>query len=290
MIAGANNQKPWRGGAFAALAAWIAAASDLVAHHGALDPLSTTLVAIGAIAMAVPRIDNFRGSFPLFGEEPAEFAVNEEFAAALDTADAASEVALRASETASAEAHVFETWLRELEALRTDLAGDITAEDALRAILRFINTRLEDIPGWVAEADEEVRAALWWWSREDAGARIVAAPRITDAETLAHVFHPGEGILGRILVDGEAVNLADAPAQSGWIRIAREPPRYHGLLCLPIVANGRITGILSVDRVRPEKFRPESIGFVRRAATIVKLAALHWPASDAGVSSPLPLR
>lgn len=96
--------------------------------------------------------------------------------------------------------------------------------------------------------------------------------------------------MGGVLVDGELVNLANAPASSNWVRIAASPPRYSGLLCVPIVANGRVTGVLTVDRVRPEKFRDESIAFVRRVATAIKLAALHWPASDAGFDSPLPLR
>lgn len=112
MAAAKNSGRPWRGGAVAALAAWLAAASDLVAHHGVLDPLSTGLVVVGAIAMAIPRINKVRGSIPLFGDEPAEFAVNEEFVDALDTADAASDLAVRASETANAEAEVFDVVAR----------------------------------------------------------------------------------------------------------------------------------------------------------------------------------
>ncbi len=158
----------------------------------------------------------------------------------------------------------------------------------MRAVFRFINTRLEDLSRWVGGENEEVRAALWWWSAVDGGARIVAAPRIKDAETLAYVFRPGAGILGRVLLDGQPQNLPDAALDPAWQRIAGGTPRYHGLLCLPIGGRGRVAGVLTVDRSRPQTFSGDSIRFARLVVALVKLAALQTTARGNVFSLPLP--
>ena len=120
------------------------------------------------------------------------------------------------------------------------------------------------------------------------GVCIVAAPRIGDKETLEHVFRPGEGILGRVLLDGEIANVADAPSELDWQRVAVTAPHYRGLLCVPIVVHGRVAGVLTVDRVKPERFSDDSVRFVRQVVALVKLATLHVAAPSDVFSLPLP--
>jgi hypothetical protein len=280
-------QRGWWGGFAAGSACWAFSASDVIAHHGVLDPISSILIGIGGLFMAIPRINNLRASIPLPGR-PVEVSINQ-FLAAVDAADAASTLATRAGDTAEGAAKLVESWLRELESLFATL--EATAPDRAtyaRAIFRFINTRLEDISTWAGGQDEEVRATLWWWSDLDRGACIVAAPRISDKETLEHVFHPGEGILGRVLLDGEVANLADAPADVVGHRVATTAPHYRGLLCVPIFVRGRVAGVLSVDRVNAEIFSDDSVRFVRQIVALVKLAALHSAVPSDVFSLPLP--
>ncbi len=277
----------WWGGIAAGIACWAFSATDVAAHHGALDPTSAILIGIGGLFIAIPRIENLRAIIPIPGR-PVEVSINQ-LRAAVDTADAASMLATRAGDTAEEASKLVESWLRELEGLFATL--EATAPDRAtygRAIFRYINTRLEDISTWVGGEAEEVRATLWWWSEPDRGACIVAAPRISDVETLEHVFHPGEGILGRVLLDGEIANVADAPAELDWQRIAESAPHYRGLLCVPVFVRGRVAGVLSVDRIKPQRFSDDSVRFVRQVVALVKLAALHAAVPSDVFSLPLP--
>jgi len=283
-----RNPIAWWGGIAAALVAWGFTAVDLVAHHGVLDGLDALLIFVGGVFVAIPRIDRLSASIPIFGRTGVSVSIND-LERAVRAADAASSLATRAGDNAEEASKLFESWLRELEGLFASLAT--TAPDRAtyaRAIFRFINTRLEDISTWVGGEDEEVRAALWWWSDPDGGACIVAAPRISDRETLEHVFRPGRGILGRVLLDGEIANVADAPTEADWQRIAVTAPHYRGLLCLPIVVRGRVAGVLSVDRVRAEAFSDDSVRFARQVAELIKLASLHAAVPSDVFSLPFP--
>ena len=278
----------WLGGALGAVVAWGFSSADVYAHRGALDPASSVLIVVGALLVAIPRIENLRAKFPLGGREGVEVSIND-YERVVKAADEASALAAGAGDTAEEAAKLYESWLRELDALFDGLERVPFDRGAyVRAVFRFINTRLEDISTWVGAESEEVRAALWWWSDADGGARIVAAPRIGDAETLGYVFRPGVGILGRVLIDGEPENLSDASLDIAWQRIAKSAPRYRGLLCLPIVVRGRVAGVLTVDRARPESFADDSIRFARQIAQLIKLAALHTTARGNVFSLPLP--
>jgi GAF domain-containing protein len=223
------------------------------------------------------------------GREAVELSINAQLRQAVEAAGEAATLATSAGETAEEAAKLYERWLRELETLFAFLETGQPDRDAYaRAIFRFINTRVEDISTWVGGHDEEVRAALWWWSDADGGASIVAAPRIADRETLEHVFHPGEGLLGRVLADGEPVNLGDAPDEIEWVRITPGRQRYRGLLCLPIIAEGRVAGVLSVDRAKAEPFSDEAVRFARQVASLIKLAAFHAAVPSEVFSLPLP--
>jgi hypothetical protein len=282
-----DASRGWWGGVAAGMACWGFSATDVAVHHGTIDPTSAILIGIGGLFFAIPRINTLRASIPLPGR-PVEVSINE-FREVVAAADAASSLATRAGDTAEEASKLVESWLRELDSLFATL--EATAPDRgtyARAIFRYINTRLEDISTWVGGENEEVRATLWWWSEPERGACIVAAPRIGDKETLEHVFHPGEGILGRVLLDGEIANVADAPAELDWQRIAVTAPRYRGLLCVPVFVRGRVAGVVTVDRVNVERFGDDSVRFVRQIAALVKLAALHAAVPSDVFSLPLP--
>lgn len=262
--------------------------ADVFAHHGTLDTTSAVLIAIGGLLVAVPRIERLRATIPIFGREGVEVSIND-FEQAVEAAKEASTLLTRAGDTTEEAAKLYERWLGELDALFESLER-VPFERAayVRAVFRFINTRLEDLSTWVGGENEEVRAALWWWSDADGGARVVAAPRIRDAETLAYIFRPGIGILGRVLADAQTVNVADATLDVAWQRIATAPPHYHGLLCLPIVVRGRVAGVLTVDRVTAEAFADDSVRFARQIVALIKLAALHTTSRGNVFSLPLP--
>ena len=264
----AVEPRSWWGGVVAAGACWTFAGVDLFAHRGALDAFDVVLALGGAVVIALRRIDRLTASIPLPGRTGVQVSINELQRVASD----ASQLARRTSDTADEAAKLFDRWLGELGTLAV---GDehATSEEAAHRFFRFINTRLEDLTNWVGAANEEIRATLWWWSDADGGACIVAAPRISDRETLEHVFRPGEGILGRVLVDGADVNLADAPAEPGWERVAATAPHYRGLLCLPIVLRGRVSGVLTVDRTAVEAFSEASVAFARQVASLIRIAA-----------------
>ncbi len=285
---GREDGKQWWGGTIAGAVLWGFAGVDSV-RHGVLGSLDGFLIVAGALLVAIPRIDAVRASFPFLGREAVEVSINAQLRQAVEAAGEASTLATNAGETAGEAAKLYERWLRELETLFAFLETGQPDRDAYaRAIFRFINTRVEDISTWAGGQDEEVRAALWWWSDADGGASIVAAPRIADRATLEHVFHPGEGILGRVLADGEPVNVADAPEEVEWVRITPGRQRYRGLLCLPIVAGGRVAGVLSVDRAKAEPFSEEAVRFVRQVASLIKLAAFHAAVPSEVFSLPLP--
>ncbi|MBD5657736.1 MAG: GAF domain-containing protein [Candidatus Eremiobacteraeota bacterium] len=282
-----STSRGWWGGIVAGLACWGFSTTDVVAHHGTIDPTSAILIGIGGLFFAIPRINTLRASIPLPGR-PVEVSINE-FKEVVAAADAASSLATRAGDTAEGASRLVETWLRELDALFASL--EATAPDRAtyaRAIFRYVNTRLEDISTWVGGKGEDVRAMLWWWSEPDRGACIVAAPRVGDQETLEHVFHPGEGILGRVLLDGDIANVADAPAELEWQRIALSAPRYHGLLCVPVFVRGRVAGVLTVDRVNAQRFGDDSVRFVRQVVALIKMAAIHTAVPSDVFSLPLP--
>ncbi len=264
------NAGRWWGGIIAALIAWVFAGVDTGAHRGVLDGFDVLLVAVGGLFFAIPRIDRLTASIPILGRSGVQLSVNELQRVATD----ATTVASQTGDTAEQAASLYERWLIELDTVLT-MAERATPEEASRALFRFINTRLEDVAAWVGGADEETRAALWWWSAVDGGACIVAAPSISDRETLEYLFRPGEGLLGRVLLDGEPINIADAQAEAQWEHIAATAPRYHGLLCLPIVVRGRVAGVLTVDRVATEKFSSASVRFARQVATLIRVAAQH---------------
>jgi len=274
----------WAGGFVAGAIAAAAATTDLVAHRGDLDALSVTLYVAGGLFVAIPRIDRLTASLPIFGRSGVSLEINQE---ALATARESASLATEAAATAARAGALYAAWLAELEALDAldalDDGGDPLPLGL--ATFRFINTRLEDLSRWVGGDEEDVRAALWW-CEPGGGARIVAAPRIRDPETLGYVFSPRVGILGRVLATGEPVELADATRDPEWRRIATAPPRYHGLLCLPISAEGRVIGVLSVDRERAERFGAESIRFAELVRSVIVLAARR--SRGAAVSLPWP--
>jgi len=270
----------WAGGFVAGAVAAAAATTDLVAHRGDLDTLSVTLYVVGCLFVAIPRIDRLTASLPIFGRSGVSLGINEE---ALATARESASLASEAAATAARAGDLYAAWLAELEALDAlDVGGDPMPLGF--ATFRFINTRLEDLSRWVGGDEEDVRAALWWC--DGGGARIVAAPRIRDPETLGYVFTPGIGILGRVLFTGEPVELADATRDPDWRRIATTPPKYHGLICLPISAQGRVIGVLSVDRERAERFGAESIRFAELVRSVIALAARRT--RGAAISLPWP--
>jgi hypothetical protein len=264
----AGEPRVWWGGPVAAAACWGFGGVDLAAHHGALDASTVVLALCGGIFIAIRRIDRLTASIPLPGRSGVQVSINELERAAAD----ASALAVRASDTAGEASKLYEHWLAELAVLGAASDHADTAESASR-LFRFINTRLEDLSTWVGHADEEVRASLWWWSEADGGACIVAAPRISDRDTLEHVFRPGVGLLGGVLVNGAEVNVDDAPAEPGWQRVAGREPEYHGLLCVPIVLGGRVAGGLTVDRTARERFSEASVLFARQVAALIRVAA-----------------
>lgn len=147
-------------------------------------------------------------------------------------------------------------WLSQVNWLNRRLQeADVSDEMAVQAVARFCRERLADVTKMVGGENEKIRASVWWLSQRENGLIFLLSDQIKDMETQGFVFHSGQGILGQAFAESRVWNVADAPAEPGYIKIRQEPPEYRGLLCAPIYFGGHeIIGMVSLDRERAESF------------------------------------
>jgi GAF domain-containing protein len=148
-----------------------------------------------------------------------------------------------------------------------------TDEDAIRAVIRYCRERMADVREMIGDDDEAVRLSVWWYSEAKEGLVLIASDDIHDDETKAFVFHRGEGILGQAFAEGRYWNLKDALAEPGYVKIRTVPPKYRGLLCMPIHFGGNdLIGMVSVDRTKAETFDDGDVAIVQALSDILAFA------------------
>ena len=89
------------------------------------------------------------------------------------------------------------------------------------------------------------------------------------------VLPVGEGMIGRVVVSGRTIELADASESPDLLPAARAVVRQegiHGFACVPIRSRGRILGALSLGRRTPEPFTEPEIALVEAVAHQIGLA------------------
>lgn len=130
-----------------------------------------------------------------------------------------------------------------------------TDEDVETILARFCLGRMEEARDLIGERGDRTRLSFWCFVEERGGLKMLFSDDIRDEETLNHVFKPGVGLLGQCFVESRIYNMEDAPSSIYYERIRRQPD-YHGLLLVPIKSrtDGRVLGVLSVDRKKKEAF------------------------------------
>ncbi len=163
--------------------------------------------------------------------------------------------------------------LFEAEQKRADLLTalhetglDLSAELDLKLLLRTIMERAAHLVGaemgglYVMRADEQ--------SLE----RVVNLPD----DPTPTIVALGEGVVGRVAADGQAIIVPDYLEWPGRIPTIHNPPR--AVLGVPIQWQDKPLGVLSVCDMRPNHFQPKDIDVVRlftaQAAVAIKNAQL----------------
>ena len=144
---------------------------------------------------------------------------------------------------------------------------------------------LVDVATDILHADKT--AVLVWDARHER--LIVAAARNFLPETAAHVsFRPGEGIVGRTAVSGEAIAVEDArtdPRIPPNIREIVGPEGIRSLICAPITVDGQVFAVFSVNYCRPHAVGTEEqrllVALAQRAGQAIENARLYGQAQHA---------
>ena len=170
--------------------------------------------------------------------------------------------------------------LRSLEALyRADeeLYRSLRLDQVLRSLV--------DVATDILQADKTA-VLVWDAAREHL---IMGATRGFRPETVARVsFAPGEGIVGRVAVTGEAMAVEDAQADARIpprIRAIVGPEGIRSLISAPIVVSGEVFGVFSVNYCEPRTLGGEEIrlllALAQRAAVAIENARLYEQAQQA---------
>jgi len=127
--------------------------------------------------------------------------------------------------------------------------------------------------------DYVMNTTLEWAMRITAASAGTLALTSRDGESLDIVAHKGyqlelesqwdtpwsahEGIVGQVLATGEAVMDAGTPTQTGYAEFDFGPQCY---LAAPIIREGHVTGVISLESTRPDGFTVDHKAFLTRLA------------------------
>lgn len=243
-----------------------AANPNLVPHA---DVLGAVFIALGAVFLLSPYVVRFR----MKSDE-----LDVEFREVLGVAAESTEDLEDAADAIGVLSDFSQDWLSQVNWLNRYLQlSSTTDDDAVRAVLRFCRERIADVSALIGEQDERTRFSVWWYSDEKDGLVFILSDDIRDDETKAFVFRRGQGIMGQAFVENRFWNLADAPASPGYVQIRKEPPDYHGLLCMPMHFGGHeLVGMVCVDRALAQSFGESERDFVSALSDII-VTALTLP-------------
>ena len=145
-----------------------------------------------------------------------------------------------------------------LRRLHSVMGGDGSAQERLDRVVRVIaqNMVAEVCSVYLARAG----GVLELFSTEGLKEEAVHLTRL----------HVGEGLVGLVAERGLPLNLSEAPKHP---RFAYRPETgediYHSFLGVPILRNGKVTGVLVVQNVAARLYSPEEVEALQTIAMVL---------------------
>ncbi|MFV9503650.1 MAG: GAF domain-containing protein [Oscillochloridaceae bacterium umkhey_bin13] len=104
---------------------------------------------------------------------------------------------------------------------------------------------------------------------EDSRELVLAASEgIYPTTALGHRQHVNLGMVGRAAREGRAICAPDAPAETGFLAVA-ERAATRSELAVPIIASGRLLGVLNLESPTPNAFTDEDINLLETVADVL---------------------
>ena len=167
------------------------------------------------------------------------------------------------------------TWMISLDSLVESYENLKDKDEAVAIFIRFVVDRMEEAIDLIRSPEDFVRMSVWWYSeKEDRLKLLVASYEVANQNKWAYGFAPREGLLGQAFVDNAIADYDDAPSETFFKRIEKEP-NFRGLLMVPIRYHHKPVGILSVDRRKKGTFAREVEDVAVALADLIAIAATH---------------
>jgi GAF domain-containing protein len=140
-------------------------------------------------------------------------------------------------------------------------------DETFALITNFMQLRAFEALEWLGLDDERRRLSVWLFDAPNDELFFFFSNEIGDAETVNFTFPVGIGILGCAFREHRVWNERDAAALPVYVSIRRTPPRYHGILCVPIDFGLTRLGVLCVDREKDDYFEDRDVNVMRALAS-----------------------
>jgi signal transduction histidine kinase len=88
-----------------------------------------------------------------------------------------------------------------------------------------------------------------------------------------------QGLAGWVIRHKEATIISDTSSDPRWYRFSDDPNPSKSAIAVPLLANDRVLGVLTLDHTDPDHFQPQHMGLMRtiahQASTAIEKARLH---------------
>jgi len=160
-------------------------------------------------------------------------------------------------------------WTSATSALLAQLEDPETKpSDAHELVTQFLQLRAYEALEWLGADHELRRLSIWLFDADSRQLSFFFSNEITDPETRSFAFPIGVGVAGSAYRDHRIWSERDATALPVYVAIRATPPRYRGLLCVPIDFGETRLGVLCVDRQAIAYFEKRDENVIRALASI----------------------
>ncbi|HEX3465252.1 MAG TPA: GAF domain-containing protein [Candidatus Elarobacter sp.] len=170
-----------------------------------------------------------------------------------------------AEETSTQIAELLQRWLTHLNLFYQQLPQQ---QNPALYVKDFLGRRSAEAHDAIAAKDEAVRLSIWNYDEAKGGLLLLQSNEIGDEPTKRHVFHLGEGLMGRAFRDQELVNVANGQKEPGWVEIEGATRKFNGVLLAPFVWGNEKLGVLSIDREAKRQFEPLKVAIANALALV----------------------
>lgn len=88
-----------------------------------------------------------------------------------------------------------------------------------------------------------------------------------------------QGLAGWVVRHREATIISDTTSDPRWYTFSDEPDPSRSAIAVPLLANDRVLGVLTLDHTDPDHFQPQHMGLMRaiahQASAAIEKARLH---------------